>query len=559
MAELLLGPILRYVDDRSATVWVETDRPCTVEILGSTARTFRVAGHHYALVVIRDLTPATSTAYQVKLDDVTAWSPTAEGLPESRINTLPRQVDNAGSTLSSEPQPTFRLLFGSCRYGPNEDARQAAKLGPDALEAQARLLAADPRRPRPDAMLLLGDQVYADETPPQVRRLMWRKRDPRRPPHHEVADFGDYTLLYRHTWGQGTLRWLLSTVPSMMIFDDHDVRDDWNTSYSWRRSMARTDWWQARLVGGLVSYWIYQHLGNLSPDQLDVDPVFQRVLREGRDGDAWEVLAEFARRADTETDGVKGARWSYARDLGPARLVVIDSRGGRILDSAPRAMLSESDFAWLRENCESDLAHLVLATSLPWLLPHAVHYAQAWNEAVAAGTGRAARAAEKLRQAADLEHWAAFRDSFDRLSRLIGQSAERRRGDSTSRPGPGDYSTVSVLSGDVHHSYLAEADYTADHAPVLQVTCSPMHNRTPRGVDGLLRRAWSARAARAARRLARRAKVADPPLSWSKTSGPHFGNTIGIADFHGDRAEFALHRIDDERGNWSTLCRDVLR
>ena len=31
------------------------------------------------------------------------------------------------------------------------------------------------------------------------------------------------------------VRWLLSTVPSGMLLDDHDLRDDWNTSLSWRR------------------------------------------------------------------------------------------------------------------------------------------------------------------------------------------------------------------------------------------------------------------------------------------------------------------------------------
>ena len=49
---LLLGPLLRHVDPVSATVWVETDRPCTVEVLGRSARTFRVSDHHYALVLV---------------------------------------------------------------------------------------------------------------------------------------------------------------------------------------------------------------------------------------------------------------------------------------------------------------------------------------------------------------------------------------------------------------------------------------------------------------------------------------------------------------------------
>ena len=47
---LVLGPLLRYVAETEATIWVETDRDCEVEILGHQARTFEVAGHHYALV-----------------------------------------------------------------------------------------------------------------------------------------------------------------------------------------------------------------------------------------------------------------------------------------------------------------------------------------------------------------------------------------------------------------------------------------------------------------------------------------------------------------------------
>ena len=50
-----------------------------------------------------------------------------------------------------------------------------------------------------------------------------------------------------------------------MIFDDHDIRDDWNASLDWKRKMEATSWWHGRIVAGLASYWVYQHLGNLSP------------------------------------------------------------------------------------------------------------------------------------------------------------------------------------------------------------------------------------------------------------------------------------------------------
>ena len=94
------------------------------------------------------------------------------------------------------------------------------------------------------------------------------RRDPRQPPYDQVADFEEYTRLYAEAWGDPDARWLLSVIPSSMMFDDHDVVDDWNTSRSWRREMGATSWWRERITGALMSYWIYQHLGNLSATEL---------------------------------------------------------------------------------------------------------------------------------------------------------------------------------------------------------------------------------------------------------------------------------------------------
>jgi hypothetical protein len=49
-------------------VWVETDEPCAVEVLGHRSHTWTVAGHHYALVELDRLEPGTETPYQVRLD-----------------------------------------------------------------------------------------------------------------------------------------------------------------------------------------------------------------------------------------------------------------------------------------------------------------------------------------------------------------------------------------------------------------------------------------------------------------------------------------------------------
>ncbi len=518
MPSLLLGPVLRHVDETTAVVWVQTDAAARVEVLGCAADTFEVAGHHYALVVVTGLSPDTRTGYRVHVDGRQAWPPPASPFPDSVIPTR--------GPASARRQ---RIVFGSCRYVKLSDRRQAAKLGIDALDAYAARMTRLPHTDWPDALLLLGDQVYADELTAQTRRRIARRRE-RHPewPEDEIVDYDEYVGLYHDTWADGEIRWILSTVPTAMIFDDHDVRDDWNTSATWRHQMQALPWWRDRLRSALASYWVYQHLGNLSPAELAVDPCYRRVTEAS--GDTWPLLVELADGADSEVDGAKGVRFSFRWDLGRSRIVVLDSRNGRILHDGRRLMLSEHEFGWVEEQAlaEGEVDHLMLATSVPWLLPPAIGDLQTVNEAAAARPGLRGRLAEKIRQVLDLEHWPAFRQSFDRLTALVGDVAA----------GPDGPSTISVLSGDVHHSYAARAHLDRDPAArVHQLTCSPLHNYVAWFVRVAFRLGWARATAGLARRWARRAGAPDPGLHWEKLGGPLFGNTIATLTVDGRRAE----------------------
>jgi hypothetical protein len=534
----VLGPVLRHVSPTTATVWVETDGPAEVGVLGSAARTFRVDGHHYALVVVRDLAPGTSTPYTLRIDGDQVWPPADSSFPPSRIRT-------------PSDDGEVRIVSGSCRYASPRALGAEDDMGADALDGLARRLADTDEDTWPHLLLLLGDQVYADELTAETKRRVAARRDIRSGPGAQVADFEEYTWLYDESWRDPEVRWLLSTVPTAMIFDDHDVHDDWNTSQSWREDAAREPWWAERIVGALQSYWVYQHLGNLSPDELDADPEYQALLRLAPDEDAEPLLRDLALRADEESDGVKGYRWSFRRDVGRTRVVVVDSRCGRLLEGDQRTMLSERDFSWLCEQVTGDFDHLVIGTSLPWLLAPALHDIEAWDERLAADRRpRRARFGEKLRRGADLEHWAAFGDSFRRFSDLIRDVALGRLG----CPAP---ATVCVLSGDVHHSYVAAAQWhdqqrdeedadRAEAAKVYQVTCSPLHNAVPRPMRLAFRLAWSRTAERSTRLLLGRfASVPRPHLHWHRTAGPFFGNAVATLRFDGRAAALTMETSED--------------
>jgi hypothetical protein len=275
---LVLGPLLRYVDETSAAVWVETDGPATVTVTRgaatASAGTFVVHDHHYALVELDGLEPGTTEAYTVAVDDDLVWPPSGTPFPDPVIATL-----EAGRPL--------HLSFGSCRTSVSHDEKGNKTHGVDALRAWALRVAglvdaADPtdadldQDRLPDLVLFLGDQVYADETTDAMREFIGSRRDIEQAPWTELKDFEEYAHLYKLAWSDPANRWLLSTVPSAMIFDDHDIRDDWNTSLDWRREMEATSWWHGRIVAGLASYWVYQHLGNLSPSARETDRSWTR-------------------------------------------------------------------------------------------------------------------------------------------------------------------------------------------------------------------------------------------------------------------------------------------
>jgi hypothetical protein len=400
----------------------------------------------------------------------------------------------------------------------------------------------------PDGLLFVGDQVYADDNiSPETKAFVDSRRPRKDAPDGEINDFEEYTKLYQESWSPPPIRWLLSTVPSAMIFDDHDVRDDWNTSAAWRAQMKKLPWWPERITSALMAYWVYQHLGNLAPNELATSRIYRRV-REAPD--ATDALRAYAVDSDSaadrpegdhrDADHTGGARWSFRRELGTARLLVLDSRAGRIVTGNKREMISDADWAWLEQQIDTDelegVDHLLIATSVPFLLPPFVHHLESWDEAVSSGRWgkRLAEQGEKLRQGADLEHWAAFGSSFTRMCELLERIGKHAEQDSNRAP-----ATVTFLSGDVHFAYVVRARVRRPHATtprIYQVVCSPLRNPLPKGLRYGQRLASSRAGHHLGRAIARLAGVRTPLLSWRLIGEPAFGNVLATMDLQARRA-----------------------
>ena len=528
--------MLRFVGADEAVFWVETDAPCEVEVLGAKERTFCVDGHHYGLVHAGDLERGTWHEYEVRLDGERAWPEDGSEFPPSGFRTYPKDGP-------------LEVVFGSCRVtAPHKPPYSLPKkTNPagrevDSLRGLAKRMAGHPREQWPDALLLLGDQVYADEVSPVTLAFIEQRRDPKEEPGERVVDYEEYTRLYREAWSEPTIRWLFSVVSTAMIFDDHDVHDDWNTSEAWLEEMRQNDWWEEHVVAALMSYWVYQHLGNLSPDSHRESELLRRV-KEAEDGAP--LLREFARNADREKSG---SRWSYCRDLGDTRIVVMDSRAGRVLDEENRAMVEDAEWDWIAEHATGGFDHLLMCTSLPYLMMPAAHHLEAWNEAVCGGAWgeRMKGPAESMRQAMDLEHWGAFQDSFLKLTELQRSVAAGERG--------APPASIVTLSGDVHHAYLCEVAYkrgSGVQSAVWQAVCSPFRNPLDNKERTIMRTMAKRPTAAITRMLARAAGVKDPPVRWRLTGGgPWFANQYGVLTIDGRRMDARIEKAmpDGDQG-----------
>jgi hypothetical protein len=384
---------------------------------------------------------------------------------------------------------------------------------------------------------MCGDQVYADQVSPRTLEFIHgRNNRPSGAPSGEVADFEEFTHLYREAWSDPVIRWLLSTVSTSMVIDDHDMHDDWNISLAWHEEMAQVPWWPEREVAGMMAYWIYQFIGNLSPHDLAERPLWHRVQAAQ---DAGPELRAFMAKDDQEREG---KRWCFCRDLGTTRLMVLDVRTGRCLEEGERKFVDDDEWEWIVERSteNGELDHLLYGTSDPWLLVPALHNLEAWNEQVCAGRwgSLAARLGERLRQGLDFDHWAAFQTSFRRFVQLV---RELGGGDHGEPP-----ATIGMLSGDVHHAYLAEVAFPHDagmRSVVYQGVCSPYRNSLDTRERRMVGLARSRPAAALTARLAAAVGVEDPGIRWRLCEGPYFDNQVATLKLDGRRASMKLEKV----------------
>ena len=237
----------------------------------STERTFTVEGHHYALVHV-DRAAARRAPRRTRSRSTARSSGRSPTASSRRASCAP--------TRATTP---VRIVFGSCRVAAPHEPPHTLRKDEHPRRARGRRAARARAARCADAARGVAARAAA------ARRPGLRRRGPSRTSRTRLDGDGRSratTTTSRSTraaWGEPVIRWLLSTVPSAMIFDDHDVHDDWNTSIEWVTEMraegvvAAADRGRVRELPRSTST-----SGNLSPSERAEFELYEE-LRDGAD------------------------------------------------------------------------------------------------------------------------------------------------------------------------------------------------------------------------------------------------------------------------------------
>lgn len=248
--------------------------------------------------------------------------------------------------------------------------------------------------------------------------------------------------------GLPAVRRLLAHLPTMMIFDDHDVTDDWNLTAAWEET-AYGHPFSRRIIGNaLVGYLLCQGWGN-APDAFKGEPMQRlRDWSERPGGECQDRLIDCLLRFDG---------WQYSLDTSPKLLV---------LDTRTRRWRAESNF-----NRPSGLMDWEALTELQGELLH--HDAVVVVSPTPVFGVKLIEVIQKIFTwfgkplLVDAENWMAHQGTANVILNIFRHTRT-----------PANY---VILSGDVHYSFMYDIRlrYQKGDPHLWQITSSGIKNEFP--------------------------------------------------------------------------------
>lgn len=255
--------------------------------------------------------------------------------------------------------------------------------------------------------------------------------------------------------GLGNVARAMAHLPCMMMFDDHDITDDWNLSANWEET-AYGHPFSKRIIGNaLVAYLLCQGWGN-NPDALNELVAQAQALSD-------ETVSRDNQLNSGTQDALidqllKFQQWHYVLPTSPA-LVVLDTRTRRWRSQSnfnhPSGLMDWEALCELQQEL-IDHKSAIIVSPAPIFgvkLIEAIQRVFSWCG---------------YPLLVDAENWMAHRGAAQVILNIFRHSRT-----------PGNY---VILSGDVHYSFVYEIliRHRSGGPRIWQVTSSGIKNEFPR-------------------------------------------------------------------------------
>jgi hypothetical protein len=277
------------------------------------------------------------------------------------------------------------------------------------------------------------------------------------------------------------IRRLLANIPTYMMFDDHDITDDWNISYMWKENVKNSPLGSHVVANGLAAYWAFQGWGN-APESFDdrfhwLMKAYFQMLSSGK----MEEYHEEWKKTLWDFDS-----WHFVAPTNP-KSVFLDTRTQREYDTEPRPekfgqLIEETVWAphllskkgW--ENVTSSLFNSGWNSGSPLLIvsPTPLYGMGLIESFIHDYVYPLQVLGVNVHTKVDFEAWKYNGKGFTEfLHRAVSWNPNR----------------CIILSGDVHYASAVKADISFKDGRKLtinQFTSSPLKNMSFGGVWGLL-------------------------------------------------------------------------
>ncbi|WP_114764190.1 alkaline phosphatase D family protein [Vibrio rhodolitus] len=252
---------------------------------------------------------------------------------------------------------------------------------------------------------------------------------------------------------------LMAHIPTYMIFDDHDITDDWNLTVGWEKAAYENSFAKRIIGNGLLSYWLCQGWGN-EPDNFP--------------SELWQLASHYFSNSSDEADDQRRQddliqylysfeKWHYTIHSSP-KVVVLDTRTRRWRSESrmnkPSGLMDwEALIEFQQELMHQDKVVVISAAPM-----FGVKFIEALQKSMTL-----------LGQPLliDAENWMAHPGSANTLLSIFTH---------TKTP-----TNFVILSGDVHYSFAYDIKlrFRKSSPNIYQITCSGFKNQFPEPLLGI--------------------------------------------------------------------------